>query len=148
MRAFDSLSEQEILALAISLEEDDERTYADYAERLRPTFPASAAIFDAMGAEEATHRSRLLESYRTRFGNHIPLIRRQDVRGFVGRRPIWLVRPLGLKAVQKEAEIEEISFSKPTLDQVFLDVVGKSMRDEEAPQSDSAWENIKMERAR
>ncbi len=80
MRRFDSLSEREILALAISLEEEDERVYADYAERVRADFPASAAILDGMRQEESTHRARLLEQYRSRFGDHSPLIRRQDVR--------------------------------------------------------------------
>ena len=108
MRKFDSLSEREILALAISLEEDDERTYADYAEGLRENFPASAAIFDAMGAEESGHRRRLIEIYRERFGNHIPLIRRHDVSGFVTRKPVWLMQPLGLETVRKQAATMEI----------------------------------------
>jgi erythrin-vacuolar iron transport family protein len=103
MRAFDSLSEREILALAISLEEEEERVYADFAEGLRESFPASAAVFDAMREEETTHRERLLVLYRERFGEHIPLIRRQDVKGFVNRRPVWLVRPLGLDAVRRQA---------------------------------------------
>jgi rubrerythrin len=103
MKDFGSLSEREILALAISLEEEDERVYADFAEGLRQDFPASAAVFDGMRAEEASHRRRLIESYRTKFGEHIPLIRRQDVNGFVQRRPVWLVRPLGLDAVRKQA---------------------------------------------
>src|SRR5213593_1428346 len=76
MRSFDSLSEREILALAISLEEEDERVYADYAEGLRQTFPASAAVFDGMRAEESGHRQRLMDLYREKFGDHIPLIRR------------------------------------------------------------------------
>src|SRR3981189_826169 len=92
MRNFDSLSEREILALAISLEEEDERVYADYAEGLRVTFPASAAIFDGMREEESGHRHRLIELYQKRFGNHIPLIRRQDVKGFVTRTPVWLIQ--------------------------------------------------------
>jgi erythrin-vacuolar iron transport family protein len=108
MRTFDSLSEQEILALAISLEKEDERIYADYAEGLRAAFPASAAVFDGMRAEEATHRHRLLELYRQRFGDHIPLLRRQDVRGFVHRRPTWLVRPLGLNPVRRQASAMEV----------------------------------------
>src|SRR6202163_4774086 len=99
MRSFDSLSEREILALAISLEEEDERVYADFAEGLRENFPGSAAVFDGMREEESGHRRRLIELYRTRFGDHIPLIRRQDVRGFVTRKPIWLVRPMGIDAV-------------------------------------------------
>src|SRR5713226_7178380 len=103
MRNFDSLSEREILALAISLEEEDERVYADFAEGLRQDFPASAAVFDGMRAEEAGHRRRLIELYRAKFGEHIPLIRRQDVKGFVQRKPVWLVRPLGLDAVRQQA---------------------------------------------
>jgi rubrerythrin len=108
MRRFDSLSEKEILALAISLEEEDERIYADYAEGLREAFPASAAMFDGMRQEESTHRARLLELYRRRFGDHIPLVRRDDVRGFVHRRPTWFVRPLGLDAVRRQASAMEI----------------------------------------
>lgn len=108
MRKFDTLSEREILALAISLEEDDERTYADYAEGLRENFPASAAIFDAMGKEESGHRRRLIELYRQRFGDHIPLIRRHDVSGFVTRKPVWLMQPLGLETVRKQAATMEI----------------------------------------
>jgi rubrerythrin len=108
MRRFDSLTEQEILALAISLEEDDERTYADYAERLRATYPGSAAVLDGMRQEESTHRSRLVEQYRRRFGDHIPVIRRQDVRGFVQRRSPWLVRSLGPEVIRKQAATAEV----------------------------------------
>lgn len=108
MKKFDSLSEQEILALAISLEEEDERVYADFAEGLRNGFPASAAIFDAMRAEETNHRKRLLDLYKQKFGNHIPLIRRQDVSGFVHRRPVWLVRPLRLPTVRRQVSAIEV----------------------------------------
>jgi rubrerythrin len=108
MKKFDSLSEQEILALAISLEEEDERVYADFAEGLRESFPASAAVFDAMRADETGHRQRLVSLYQRQFGNHIPLIRRQDVKGFVQRTPVWLVRPLGLDAVRKQARAMEV----------------------------------------
>jgi len=108
MRSFDSLTEQEILALAISLEEEDERAYADYAERVRATFPGSAAVLDGMRAEESEHRRALVERYRRRFGDHIPLIRRQDVRGFVQRRPVWLIRSLGPEVIRKQAATAEI----------------------------------------
>jgi len=108
MRNFDSLSEREILALAISLEEEDERVYSDFAEGLRDDFPASAAVFDGMKAEESGHRRRLIELFRQRFGEHIPLIRRQDVKGFVQRRPVWLIRPLGLDVVRKQASTMEV----------------------------------------
>jgi erythrin-vacuolar iron transport family protein len=108
MKDFHSLSQQEVLALAISLEEEDERVYADFAEGLRRDFPASAAVFDGMRAEEAGHRRRLIELYRTKFGEHIPLIRRQDVKGFVQRKPVWLVRPLGLEVVRQQASAIEV----------------------------------------
>src|SRR5438034_11067411 len=101
MKDFHSLSEREILALAVSLEEEDERVYADFAEGLRQDFPASAAVFDGMRDEESGHRRRLVELFRDRFGNHMPLIRRQDVRGFVYRKPVWLTRPLSLETALK-----------------------------------------------
>jgi len=108
MRDFKSLSEQEILALAISLEEEDERIYADYAEGLRQDFPGSAAVFDGMREEESGHRRRLIELHRQKFGEHIPLVRRQDVRGLVQRQPVWLVRPLGLDKVRRQASAIEV----------------------------------------
>jgi rubrerythrin len=108
MKNFDTLSEREILALAISLEEEDERVFADFAEGLRQDFPASAAVFDGMRDEESGHRRRLIELYRQKFGEHIPLIRKQDVKGFVQRKPVWLMRPLGLDLVRKEASAIEL----------------------------------------
>jgi rubrerythrin len=105
---FKDLSEREILALAISLEEEDGRVYGDFAEALRATYPATAKIFDEMRAEESGHRQALIDQHRQRFGDHIPLIRRQDVKGFVERRPIWLLRPLGISAVRKQVEIMEL----------------------------------------
>ena len=108
MKSFDSLTEREVLALAISLEEEDERVYADFVDGLRETFPASAAVFEGMRLEEQGHRRRLIELYQLRFGEHIPLIRRQDVRGFVQRKPVWLVRPLGLETVRKQASAIEL----------------------------------------
>jgi erythrin-vacuolar iron transport family protein len=107
VRTFKSLDEREILALAISLEEEDARIYDSFAQGLQADYPTSAKLLDEMRAEEDGHRHRLIELYRREFGDHIPLIRRQDVKGFVERRPIWLVRPLGLNAVQKQiAEME------------------------------------------
>jgi len=108
MKSFDNLSEREVLALAISLEEEDERVYADFVDGLRDSFPASASVFDAMRKDESGHRQRLLSLYREKFGDHIPLIRRQDVRGFVQRKPVWLVKPLGLDAVRKQASAIEV----------------------------------------
>lgn len=101
MKKFVDLNEQEILALAISLEEEDERIYADFADALRDDFPATAALLSGMGAEETVHRQKLTDLCRKKFGGHIPLIRRQDVKGFVQRKPLWLVRPLGLEAVRR-----------------------------------------------
>src|SRR2546430_4452925 len=108
MKNFNDLSEREVLALAISLEEEDERVYADFAEGLKDNYPASGSLFDAMRSEESNHRRRLIELYREKFGEHIPLIRRQDVKGFVQRRPVWLVRPLGLDVVRKQASAIEV----------------------------------------
>ena len=107
MRTFESLTAREILALAISLEEEDERIYADFAEGMRQDFPATATMFDGMREEESGHRRRLIELYQLKFGEHIPLIRRNDVKGFVQRRPIWL-SPMRLDAVRKEAASLEV----------------------------------------
>jgi rubrerythrin len=106
-RDFSELSEQEVLALAISLEEEDERTYKDFAAGLRPNYAESASIFAAMAAEESDHRYRLLDLYRTKFGEHVPLIQRRDVRGFVPRKSVWLGRPLGLDRVRQQTELME-----------------------------------------
>src|SRR6266536_2861046 len=108
MRLIESLTEQEVLALAIALEEEDARIYDDFADGLRESYPEQAEKFKELRRDEDGHRHRLLELYKKRFGDHVPLIRRQDVRGFVQRRPVWLVRPLGLKAVQKAAEAMEV----------------------------------------
>jgi erythrin-vacuolar iron transport family protein len=108
MRSFSDLSEREILALAIGSEEEDERIYADFADGLRADYPATATMFTEMAAEEGQHRRRLIDLYREKFGEHIPLIRRQDVRGFVTRRPVWQVRPLGLDVVRKQAQLMEL----------------------------------------
>src|SRR6202795_714851 len=107
-KRFKDLSEKEILAIAIQLEEEDGRVYSDFAEGLRDTYPSTAKMFEDMQAEESRHRQSLIDLYLQRFGSHIPLIRRQDVKGFVERRPEWLVRPLGLNKVRKQAEIMEL----------------------------------------
>ncbi|MDW4549667.1 ferritin family protein [Defluviimonas sp. D31] len=106
-RRFSDLSEQEVLALAISSEEDDARIYRTYAERLRTDYPASAEIFEAMAREEDKHRHWLIERHRARFGEVIPLIRREHVAGFYARRPVWLVENLGLERMRTEAEAME-----------------------------------------
>ncbi len=108
MRDFSELSEREVLALAITNEEEDGRIYADIAEGLQENYPASAKVFSKMVAEEGEHRRRLIELYRENFGEHIPLIRRHDVRGFLRHKPVWQIRPLGLDAVRELAESMEL----------------------------------------
>jgi len=107
-KKFRDLSEREILALAVSLEEEDGRIYGDFADGLRHTYPDTAKIFDEMREEESQHRASLIETYRSRFGEHIPLIRRHDVKGFIQRRPVWLVRPLRIDDVRKQVEVMEL----------------------------------------
>jgi erythrin-vacuolar iron transport family protein len=107
MKRFADLSEQEVLALAISNEEEDSRIYRDFAEGLRAGFPDTAKMFEEMAAEEVHHRGMLYDLYRARFGEHMPLVRRQDVRGFIRHKPVWLVRPLGLDEVRKYAAAME-----------------------------------------
>ena len=105
---FKDLTEPEILALAVSLEETDGRIYSDFAQGLKTDYPATAKIFQDMAAEENGHRRFLTDEYVRRFGEHIPLIRREDVRGFVNRKPVWLVRPLGITTVRRQAELMEM----------------------------------------
>ncbi|GGD37389.1 iron exporter MbfA [Sinisalibacter lacisalsi] len=102
-RRFSDLSEQEVLALAISNEEDDARIYRQYAERLREEYPASAKVFEEMAVEEDEHRRRLIEAHKHRFGDVIPLIRREHVSGFYARNPVWLIENLGLERMRAEA---------------------------------------------
>lgn len=102
-RRFDDLSEQEMLALAVASEEEDGRIYAAYAARLRDDYPASAAIFDGMAAEEDQHRKRLIEAYQRRFGDFIVPIRREHVAGYYTRKPEWLAATLDLERVRAEA---------------------------------------------
>jgi rubrerythrin len=107
MRNFDELSEREVLALAISSEEEDGRIYADFADRLRTDYPASAAVFTEMAAEEGEHRRRLIDIYVEKFGEHIVLVRRQDVRGFITRKPVWQSAALGVETTRKQAQAME-----------------------------------------
>jgi rubrerythrin len=104
MRPFGQLSEREILALAISSEEEDGRIYADFADGLREDHPDTAQVFSDMAAEENDHRRMLIDLYVSQFGNHIPLVRRQDVRGFVQRKKLWQVRLNGIDAVRQQAQ--------------------------------------------
>jgi len=108
VKRFSDLSEQEVLALAITNEEEDSRIYRGFAQGLRQTFPASAKVFDEMAEEEVQHRTWLFDLYRRKFGDYLPLIRRQDVKGFMQtRQPLWLMHPLALDEVRKFAETME-----------------------------------------
>jgi rubrerythrin len=118
------LTEQEILALAISNEDEDNRIYRSFADALRGSYPDTAGIYDKMAEEEIGHHDMLLDLYRKKFGDFLPLIRRQDVKGFVARRPIWLNRPLGLDAVRKFAEEMEFETAR------FYRRAAQSARDE------------------
>ena len=108
LKKFRDLSEREILALAISSEEEDWRIYGEFADALRESYPTTAQMFEEMREEEANHRDRLIAMFRQRFGEHIPLIRRENVRGFLRRNPTWLVRPLGVNVARKQAEVMEL----------------------------------------
>ncbi|MFA5950805.1 MAG: iron exporter MbfA [Hyphomicrobium sp.] len=132
MRSFAELSQSEILALAVGLEEEHSRIYSEYAHALVESFPASAKIFSEMAEEENDHRRWLIELYRQKFGDHIPLIRRQDVRGFVRHEPIWMVRPLGLEKVRAQAEAierETRNFYRSALDHTTDAAVRKLLGD-------------------
>ena len=107
MRDFDELSEKEVLALAIGNEEEDGRIYDDIADRLREDYPASSRIFSEMAGQESDHRRQLIDLYRQKFGEHIPLIRRQDVRGFIRHSPVWQNPTLGIDAVRNLAQVME-----------------------------------------
>ncbi|MGV3650699.1 MAG: iron exporter MbfA [Devosia sp.] len=110
-RDFSTLTVREILSLAISAEEEDGRIYAAIADRLRPTYPASAGLFDGMAEEEDTHRRRLLDLYSEKFGDRLVPIRREHVRGFIARKPVWLMETMGLDQVRQLAwEMEEAAY--------------------------------------
>lgn len=107
MKSLSNLTESEVLALAISNEEEDSRIFADFAHSLRDDYPDTAQVFSEMAQEEGEHRRQLIDLFVEKFGNHIPLIRRQDVRGNMQRKPIWQVRPLGVDAVRRQARLME-----------------------------------------
>ena len=108
MKNFADLTEREVLAVAISSEEEDSRIYMTFAEDLRERYPDSAKIFEQMAEEERGHRHMLLETYEQRFGPHLPPIRREDVKGFLRRRPVWLTKNLPLDTIRKEVETMEL----------------------------------------
>src|SRR6201997_3704645 len=107
MKNFADLTEREVLAVAISSEEEDSRIYMAFAEDLKERYPDSAKVFDEMAEQERGHRHMLLELYEQRFGPHLPPIRRDDVKGFLRRRPVWLTKNLPLETIRKEAETME-----------------------------------------
>jgi erythrin-vacuolar iron transport family protein len=107
LKKFADLSEREVLAVAIAAEEEDSRIYMSFAEDLTERYPESAKLFEQMADEEKDHRHRLLEIYEKRFGQNLPPIRRDNVKGFLRRRPIWLTKNLSLDAIRKEAATME-----------------------------------------
>jgi rubrerythrin len=112
LKKFKDLTEKEILALAAASEEEDGRIYGEFADALRDSYPATAKMFDEMREEENIHRDRLIGMFRHRFGDHIPLIRRENVKGFLQRRPTWLVRPLGVNMARKQARVMEMEAAR------------------------------------
>src|SRR5258708_24690837 len=112
LKKFKDLTEKEILAIAIAAEEEDGRIYGEFADALRDEYPSTAQMFEDMRAEEVVHRDRLFEMFRHRFGDHIPLIRRENVKGFLQRKPVWLVRPLGMKVARKQKVMMHIAPSR------------------------------------
>jgi len=112
LKKFKDLTEKEILAIAIAAEEEDGRIYGEFADALRDEYPSTAEMFEEMREEEVVHRDRLFAMFRQRFGEHIPMIRRENVKGFLERRPVWLVRPLGVKVARKQAELMEMEASR------------------------------------
>ena len=123
MKRFSDLSEQEILALAITNEEEDSRIYRGFAEGLRQNYAASAKVFDEMAEEEVRHRNMLFDLYRSKFGDYLPLIRRQDVKGFIPKKALWLMQPLRLEEVRKFAETMEFEAAR------FYRTAARSARD-------------------
>ena len=108
MKSFSDLTEQEIIALAISSEDDDARTYSGFANALMETYPASAKVFMEMAEEEHEHRRWLTDLYQKKFGDFIPLIRRSEINGFVKHKPAWLISKLNIDAMRKRAEVIEL----------------------------------------
>jgi rubrerythrin len=106
-RPFHELNEQEVLALAITSEEDDSRIYGQFAERLKERYPATARTLIMMRDEELGHAHRLMETFKASYGENLPFVRRQDVKGFLTRKPLWLSKLLTVDQVRKEVETME-----------------------------------------
>ena len=131
-RNFTDLSERELLAVAISNEEEDSRIFADFAEGLRENYGASAQVFTEMAAEENEHRRRLIDLHVAKFGDHIPLVRRQDIKGYAVRPPMWQMRPLSIDAVRARArqmEQDAARFYRQALGQVSDAAIRKLLGD-------------------
>ena len=112
LKKFKELTEKEILALAIASEEEDGRIYGEFADAFKETYPATAQMFEEMRQEEVEHRDRLFQMFRQRFGDHLPLIRRENVKGFLQRKPNWLIRPLGVNVARKQARVMEMEAAR------------------------------------
>jgi erythrin-vacuolar iron transport family protein len=146
LKKFKDLTEREILALAIQNEEEDGRIFGEFADQLRESYPSTSQMFEEMRVEEAAHRDRLFATYRERFGDHIAPIRREDVKGFLKRRPVWLVKPLGVNAARKHArlmEMEAVRFYQKAADRIAhaptRELLNK-LADEERKHSETAGE--------
>lgn len=111
MKVFTKLTEPEILALAITSEEEDSQIYLSFANRLRADYPATAQMFEDMAAEEQGHKNMLLDMFQKRFGGRLPYITRQDVSGFMKRNPIWLMENMRIEEVRQQAELMEMEAS-------------------------------------
>jgi erythrin-vacuolar iron transport family protein len=111
-KSISELSDREILALAIQAEEEDGRIYREFADGLRKTYPASAHVFDEIAKEESEHRRWLLDLFQARFGDHVPLIRRDDVRGFIKRKPAWMMQSFDIATVRHHAEMMEVEAAR------------------------------------
>src|SRR5687768_8667039 len=132
MKAFADLTEREILALAISSEEDDSRTYMAFAHELMDRFPASAKVFIEMAEEEQAHKRSLTDAHQKKFGDFIPLIRRSDVRGFVQHTPVWLSKQMTLDAMRQRAEVlelENMRFYRKAAEQASDPAIAKLLND-------------------
>jgi len=127
-KSFAELDQMEILSLAINSEEDDARIYGAFADRLRESYPDTARTLEAMRDEEMTHANRLLERYKASFGNDLPFIRREDVKGFIKRKPLWLSGLLTVDQVRKEVETMEYESRR------FYEVAAKRTSNIEARQ--------------
>jgi rubrerythrin len=141
-KLFADLDERQILALAISLEEEDSRIYLDFVERLKTSYPQTSAILQSMYEEELSHFTRLKALFHQRFGNHLPLVRRQDVKGFLKRKkrkPIWLeltLKPRRVLSTVLNMEAESRRFYQDAMNKVTSADIRQLLNDLEAAEED------------